>query len=112
MGGLAGFVLGVLGNLTATWIQQDILNNAFSTDRLLMISGLICLFLVAVVILEYFNISSDVSATTKSLNGSFRNLLLVWSKLKALGQKIALHNVASIKSEIEIDTRDNINKED
>jgi len=106
LGILFGLVLGILGNLLAAWIQQDILQSAFTPRRLLLILGLAVFSLFAAAILEYFNSSSQNIATATRPDGSFRNLLVVWSKLKSFGKKIDLQNVASFKSEIEIDTRD------
>ncbi len=37
LGAVTGFLLGVLGNLTATWFQQDVLRNTFTPVSLLVI---------------------------------------------------------------------------
>ena len=34
IGGVVGFLLGVLGNLLAAWIQQDLLRNSFTPLRI------------------------------------------------------------------------------
>jgi cadmium resistance protein CadD (predicted permease) len=40
VGGFVGFLLGVGGNLLATWIQQDLLKNSFTPLRIGLITHL------------------------------------------------------------------------
>jgi uncharacterized membrane protein YeaQ/YmgE (transglycosylase-associated protein family) len=47
-GGIAGFILGICGNLIAAWIQQDLLANSFSPIR---IFGIILCSLLGVIIM-------------------------------------------------------------
>jgi MFS family permease len=46
LGAVGGFVMGILGNLVAAWIQQDWLKNQFNTIGLIFIIGLTLIGLV------------------------------------------------------------------
>lgn len=49
---LLGFIAGVLGNLIAAYVQQDVWSNVFTLDRLLVTAGSVVLMLLLVASLE------------------------------------------------------------
>ena len=53
--GLLGFLMGVLGNLVAAWIQQDVLVNSFAP-----------ITVVSIVVLTFVGLSDWCSSSTPS----------------------------------------------
>lgn len=107
IGGIAGFLLGICGNLVAAWIQQDVLNNSFTPLRI----GLIILCsLIGIVIMTISNskkntlVKKDTPNNVKRKN-FYSRIRLAWSKLRTRGKGIHMEDVSSIGSDIDIDTK-------
>ena len=108
LGGAIGLMISVLGNLIATWIQQDLLQNTFTPQRVLLIAALTVVGMLVAARLE-LNRSRNTNSASEitNRNGAYLSgTRLWWSRLKSRGRDVAIHDVSAVKSEIDIDTRD------
>jgi len=105
--GVLAFVLGVLGNLTAAWIQEEVIEDAFTTNRLLIILTLTVAGILGAAWIESRRqngmIRHDQEVPTGGVNLS--RIRLWWSKFKIRGRDVHVNDVKSLQSEIDIDTR-------
>jgi len=106
LGGIAGFLLGISGNLIASWIQQEILGNSFTPIRI----GLILLCSLAGIVFVAFlekakEASHIIGKSSKSDANLYSRIRLAWSKLKTRGKGINMEDVSAIGSDIDIDTK-------
>jgi H+/Cl- antiporter ClcA len=51
--GLMVFFLAILGDLITGWIQQDVLKNSFTPERIVIIIGLTAIGIIVVALLQY-----------------------------------------------------------
>jgi hypothetical protein len=108
LGGVIGLIVAVLGNLIATWVQQDLLQNTFTPQRMLFIiaATVVGVLLAAWLDLHRSNSMSLSNEVTKINGARLSRARLWWSKIKSRGRDVAIHDVSALKSEIDIDTRD------
>lgn len=111
LGGVIGFVLGISGNLISGWIQDELFKNVFSTNRLAVI------FFVSItgIAVAYFldKSSQSENKSTKSTRTiiDLSTIKLWWSKFKVKGKRIAINDIFSVGSEIDINSEEQDNKE-
>jgi hypothetical protein len=106
IGGIAGFLLGVCGNLVAAWIQQDIINNSFTPQRigLLFFSTLIGIVVMVILESKMKGIDFEEKLSDKNYN-SYSKIRLAWSRLRTRGRNIKIDDVSAVGSDIDIETK-------
>lgn len=112
MGGIIGFVLGVLGNLVAAWLQEVVLANSFTPGR---IGAIGVVTVVGLLGAAWWDRRQSIAGSSFSLdedrpqndNVQMSWIQLWWSKLKIRGRGTKMKGVSSLGSKIDIDTRDN-----
>ena len=107
IGGTSGFILGILGNLIASYIQQDLLENSFSPIRIFLI--ILCSFL-GVIVMALIETKNKSVKTQRKESGKhkyniYTNIKLLWSKLRTRGKNIHMDDISAIGSDIDIDTK-------
>jgi uncharacterized membrane protein YeaQ/YmgE (transglycosylase-associated protein family) len=107
IGGVAGFLLGVCGNLLATWIQQDLLANSFTPLRISLI--ILCSILGTLVIVVSDTSKNTLRTKEKTTNDKGKNfysrIRLAWSKFRTRGKGIHAEDISAVGSDIDIDTK-------
>jgi hypothetical protein len=105
-------MVGVLGNLVAAWIQQDLLKNSFTPARIGIILGLT---LLGIIIGAWWTRRQAATQTTQSPTENappaatglwWQDVRLLWSRFKSRGRGIGLKGIFALGSHIDIDTRD------
>ena len=106
IGGVSGFILGILGNLLASWIQQELLENSFTPLRigLIIACTILGIFIMFLVEIKSASIEPDVKKVTTK-NNVYSNVKLFWSKFKTRGKGVQMDDITAIGSEIDIDTK-------
>lgn len=107
VGGIAGFLIGIGGNLVSAWIQQDLLKNSFTPLRILAI--VLC-SLAGIFIMKIIETKEKISSAKKKPNAEnsknfYSKIKLAWSKLKTRGKGIHMEDVSAVGSDIDIDTK-------
>jgi hypothetical protein len=102
--GIIVFILGVTGSLIAGWLQQDILGNAFTLPRLLVIFLITAIGVFITVVIENKNDIQQSNPKTRAFQNQFSGLRLLWSRLKTRGKSIQMEDISAIGSDIDIDT--------
>jgi hypothetical protein len=107
IGGVIGFLLGICGNLVATWIQVDVIKNSFSPLRigLIILCSLTGIFIMANLESKMDGLVAKEKSTNRKNENSYSKIRLVWSKLKTKGKDIKMDEVSAIGSDIDIDTK-------
>lgn len=113
IGGLLGFVLGVLGNLLAAWFEGVILGNAFTTGR---VAAIIAIAIGGLIIAAWWDWRHSTSnVASPSVESKLQNnkvqisaIQAWWSRFKIRGSGIKIRLLSSIGSKFDIDTRDNV----
>ncbi|MEW5873061.1 MAG: hypothetical protein AB1894_27630 [Chloroflexota bacterium] len=104
-GGLIGFLLGILGNLLANWMQGEIFGNLFTPARIAVIAAAAFVGLLIAAWLSSRQAPVESAAPGRRSVGVWLDrVTLLWSKLVARGRNIHFHNVKSLGSTIDIDT--------
>jgi uncharacterized membrane protein YeaQ/YmgE (transglycosylase-associated protein family) len=106
MGGIVGFLLGIVGNLLATWIQQDLLQNSFTPVRisLIILCSIFGIFVIAISDTSKGPARTREKLSTVNKENFYSRLRLAWSKFKTRGKGIHAEDISAIGSEIDIDT--------
>ena len=105
LGAFIGFLIGVLGNILAAWLLNDIIKNEFTIIRVGIIIILSIFGLLISVLLVNGRKKEGGQKLPYLINGSgFYHIRLWWTKMKAKGNKILIHDLFSLGSKIEIDT--------
>ena len=102
-GGILGLSIGIIGNLTASWIQADLLQNFFNPYRLIVIFALGLLGIVAVARLDS---REEKQKAKKSPPIFISKIRLLWSQMFIKAANVKLEDVISIKSTIEINNNE------
>lgn len=107
IGGVAGFLLGICGNLLASWIQQDILENSFTPIRISLIILSAILGGIIVMNLDVTQSSSyeKINLSNDKNKNFYSRIRLAWSKFKTRGKGIHAEDISAIGSDIDIDTK-------
>src|SRR5580765_1097189 len=106
LGAALGFIVGVLGNLVASWIQADILQNSFTFPRILIIF-LLTIFgiLVATALEKNKHNTPTVERNRSNSNGNrLSRLGLFRSRIGVQGKGNVVEDVKSFGSEIDINS--------
>ncbi len=106
LGGLVGFMVGILGNIVAAWVQQDVLRDVFTRERLVFILILTVCGLVISSLIEA-RAASPISRgrTSSPHTNNLSSLRLWWSRIFMRGKGTHLNDIKSVGSDIDIDTR-------
>ncbi len=106
VGALVGFMLGILGNIVAAWVQKDVLKDLFTVERLVFILLLtVCGLAISALIEQRSNSPASTSRTSRTHTNDLSSIRLWWSRLAMRGKGTHLDNVKSVGSDIDIDTR-------
>jgi hypothetical protein len=104
IGGIIGFIVGIGGNLIATWIQQDVFSNSFTPTRIALI--ILCSLIGIMAMTNLGEKKSRETMKPTQLNkNSFSKIKLAWSRLRSKGHGIHMEDVSAIGSDIDIDTK-------
>lgn len=104
IGSLTGFVLGVVGNLLAAWIQHDLLKDSFTP---MVIVTIVLSTIAGLLLTAYFiKFNEKRPNVNNSQKGNFfmSNALLLWSRITSKGKDITINDIATIGSEINVNT--------
>jgi hypothetical protein len=108
LSGVVVFILGLLSNLLAAWLQQDVWQNAFTPTRvgiliLLSLVGAVC----GAVLDRRLSSSTPIRDTPTGHEHLYLSGLYLWfSKLRSRGRGIRVQDTFSVGSEIDIDTKE------
>lgn len=107
IGGTAGFITGICGNLVAAWFQEDVLNNSFTPLRvgLVILCSLIGIIIMANSEKKQNMVVIREKASSEMTRNFYSKIKLAWSKFRTKGQGIHIENISAIGSDIDIDTK-------
>lgn len=108
VGGVVGFVMGVLGNLVAAWIQHELLQDVFTPERVVIILGLTIVGLLLAFLIDKRQQNSVGQSTVAApLDGiELSRTRMWWSRFKSRGRGIRVQDVSAVGSTLDIDTRE------
>ncbi len=107
IGAIAGFFLGICGNLVASWIQQDVLSDSFTPLRigLIVVCSIIGIFVVTVSDFGKKSSRTKEKPNPEGKKNFYSNIRMIWSRLRTRGKDIQMEDISAIGSDIDIDTK-------
>ena len=114
LGGILGFITGILGNLIAAWIQTDWMNNQFTTWGITILLILTIIGITIAAFLERGSTAtghSDQPTATSSSPVQIDDTTLIKSGVKTRGRGIRLSRLFSLGSTIDINTSEETDRD-
>jgi hypothetical protein len=107
LGAIIGFALGVLGNLIAAWVLNDVWDNKITFPRLALLVALTVMGLILAALVDRVQQTSHRGSMVATTNDAswFSALALFWSRIRSRGRGIRVKDVFALGSEIDVDTR-------
>src|SRR5258708_32093945 len=75
--GILSFILGVLGNLLASWLQQNVFNNVFNTPSIIVIGICVIIFILLVAVLTSQPAPTKIPPSRVNLSRSTSRFVLL-----------------------------------
>jgi uncharacterized membrane protein YfcA len=104
--GVVTFILGVLGNLVAAWLQENVLSNAFTPLRVFVILLVTLTGVLLTAVLDYHSQEIPTPSDSTASGLDVAQTSFVFSKTKIRGRRIRLRDFLSFGSHTDIDTHD------